>query len=185
MDIAGQGGQVIDLPHMRLAVENGLIQVRNRPPLGYIERKCLRQLFSRRTGNRIAPGPEFRQLVALRVKGQIAVHHGRNTDAGHLFECHAIFFAYIPDQIGIGILNALPDITEMIGPDAVLKPVFPGVAAARDRLMLFINQNRLDSRRTKFDSQNAVSCFNDSFCFLIHLVSPPSDFFAGEGKHYR
>lgn len=55
MDIARQGGEIVDVPHMPLAVEDGLIEMCHRPALGDIKLELLLQGRDSRAGDGGAP----------------------------------------------------------------------------------------------------------------------------------
>ena len=65
MDVTGQGGDVSDPLHMRLPIQDRLIQLRDAPAQWDIESKQLSQFFRRSGGIGIAPGKEGSQLVSI------------------------------------------------------------------------------------------------------------------------
>ena len=59
VEVACQGGQRGNVLHMRLLVQNGLIQVGNTPPLGNVEVQHLAQLGGSLAGDGVAPGAKL------------------------------------------------------------------------------------------------------------------------------
>ena len=108
----------------------------------------------------VAPGAELRQLLPFRVEDEITVHHRGNADAAKLFKRHAIFFTHVALQFRIRALHARPYVVQMIRPHAVLQAVLPAIAARRNRLMVFANQNRLNPRRTQLDAEHRAAPLN-------------------------
>ena len=76
--VSGQSSQVGELLYMALAEPYGPVQVGDAPALGDVEPEALCQQGGLLLGDGIAPGAELRKLPALPVKGQVAVHHGRD-----------------------------------------------------------------------------------------------------------
>ena len=103
MDIARKCGQMGNIFHMGLSVQNGLIQVGNAPPLRDIKAQQFRQFRSSRTGDGVAPGTKLCQLLAVFIKRQITVHHARNADCAESVRCRTEFFLHITPQVSIAI----------------------------------------------------------------------------------
>ena len=65
------------------------------------------------------------------------------------------------------IADARVDVVEGIGPDAVLKSVFPVVRAGRDDLVVFVEEDALDAGGAELDPEGCFLEFHgDSFRFL-------------------
>ena len=156
VNVAGQGGDVADLGNVRLVVQNGLIQVGDGPPLGDVEAEGLGQLGSGVGGNGILPGAEGHQQIPVFVKGKVAVHHGGNAHGGYRFP---VFHA------GNGGLQALPDLVQRVGPDAVHKGAFPSVIAGGNGIVLCVDGNSLDTGGAQLEAQNS---------FIHHEILPHS-----------
>ena len=116
VDIGGQGGDVGDLADVSLAVQNGLIQVGDAPPLGHVELEQLGELLRRVGGDGVLPGAEGHQQVPVLVKGQIAVHHAGDTGGGQALPVL---------QLAEHLAQALPGVGQVIGPDAVVIGALP------------------------------------------------------------
>ena len=76
MYIAGQCGQVLDVLHVLVVLEDALIQVRDTPAQGDVIVEQLRQLGGSLTRVGVTPCTERHQNLLLLVEGHIAVHHG-------------------------------------------------------------------------------------------------------------
>ena len=103
VNIPGQGGEIGNVLHMGLAVQDGLVEMGHRPALGHIKVEKLGKLRCGRAGGGVAPCTEGHQELTILVKGQVAVHHGREAHAAHLGERLAVFFLHIRGQVCIGI----------------------------------------------------------------------------------
>ena len=156
MEVACQGGQRGNVLHMRLPVQNGLIQVGNAPPLGNVEVQYLAELGGCFAGDGVAPGAEWCQLVAVLVKGEIAVHHGGYADCSNLRQRDAVFFQHILLQLGVAVLNACGHRLHGVGPDAVCQLILPFVSAGGNGNVVFVNENCLDAGRAKLNAQSGV-----------------------------
>ena len=172
--IARQRGQEGDALHVLLAVQNGLIQVRDAPALGNVEGKQRRQLLRGLGGHGVAPGAEGGQLVARRVKGQVAVHHGRDAHGFQAREGLAEGFLRVAGQVRVCVLNARPYIVQMIGPYPVLQTVFPVVRAHGHGRVIRSDQHRLDARGAQLNAQRAASLADPrGLLLLLHILFPP------------
>ncbi len=67
---------------MRLGVDDGLVQVRDRPAERDVHAQQLGELGRRDTGVGVAPRAEGREQLAVGVEREVAVHHGRHTHRG-------------------------------------------------------------------------------------------------------
>ena len=170
VNVACQGGQVSNILHMLFAVEHGLIQVRNAPALGNVEAQQLSQFSCSRAGHGVAPGAETCQLLAVLIKGQIAMHHGGHAKAGQLGQLGAKLGLHVLLQVGISILYAGPGFLQGVGPHAVHQRILPGVVAGCDRRMIFANQHSLDTGRAQFNTQDRLAAQNEIFHRFIHLL---------------
>ena len=144
VDVARQGGDVPDLRHMGLLVQHRLIQVGDGPTLGNVEAKQLRQLPGGLGGDGVLPGAEGHQQVPVFVEGQVAVHHGGHAHRGNVLPVL---------HTGDGGLQALPDLLQVIGPDAVHEVTFPGVVPGGHRVVALVDGNRLDPGRAQLKAQ--------------------------------
>lgn len=93
---------------MVFPVEDGLIEMGHAPALGNVEVEPLGQRIGCGAGGGVAPGAERRQLVAVLVKGQVAVHHGRNAQGAHRGQRFAAGVPVVLGQVAVGILDARP-----------------------------------------------------------------------------
>ena len=123
------------------------------PALGNVEVEPLGQRIGCGAGGGVAPGAERRQLVAVLVKGQVAVHHGRNAQGAHRGQRFAAGVPVVLGQVAVGILDAVPDFRQRVGPVPALKMVFPVVGAAGQHRTVGTCQNCLDAGRPQFNTQ--------------------------------
>ena len=169
MDIAGQSGLKINAGQVLFSVEHGLIQVGNTPPLGDIEVEKPGQLLGSRAGAGISPGTERRQQLAVLVKYQISMHHGRKTNGANGFQRHAILIPYFLCQTGIAGLETFPHLFQRIGPVSVLPAVFPLISARSQRRVIRSNQHSFDAGGAELNAQSGLSGGYDfSDLILIH-----------------
>ena len=122
------------------------------PALGNIEMEGFRQRLGSLAGNIVSPRTEGNEQFALRIKGQVTVHHGADADRTDARQRHVVAALHVGGQLGIAGLNPLPYFIQRIGPHAVAQGVFPAVAARSDGLAVVIDENRLDAGRAEFNS---------------------------------
>ena len=153
VNVACQRREIGDVLHMFLSVQHGLIQVGDAPALRNVEAEERGQLLCRFSGDGVAPGAEFRQLLSVLVKGEIAVHHGGDADGADGREVEAEFVL----QIVLQRFDTGPepgvDAFHGIGPDAVDEPVFPFIVAGGDGTVLLIDQDGFDAGRAKLNPE--------------------------------
>ena len=179
MDISGKGRQGVDVLNMLLPVEDRLIEVRDAPALRDIESEELCQLFGGRSGDRVAPGAEFRQLLSAFVKGQIAVHHGRDADGSHGRQFNAEFCLYVVFQSRKAGADTGVYVFHGIGPYSVDKPVLPLVIAGRDGDMALIDQHRFDACAPQFKTENGFRKICHFSLQIRSLTKSSSSSFSG------
>ena len=138
VDVSGQGGEIVQLRQMGLFFEHRLIKMRDAPSLRDVEAKEPGELFGGLSRDGVAPGAEGDEQLSVFVKGQIAVHHRGDAQRAHMGQRLAKLFLHVFFQISVAALQALVNLLERIGPDAVREAVFPAVAAGCDRLMFFV-----------------------------------------------
>ena len=148
--------------------------MRDAPALGNVEGKQRRQLLRGLGGHGVAPGAEGGQLVARRVKGQVAVHHGRYAHGLQAAEALAAVLFDIGGQVRVGGLDARPYIVQMIGPHPVFQTVFPVVRAHGHGRVIRSDQHRLDARGAQLNAQRAASLADPrGLLLLLHILFPP------------
>ena len=108
-------------------------------------------------GHGVAPGAELRQLVAVLVKGEIAVHHGGHAKARQAGQLHAVAVLHVLFHVCIGVLQACPHILHVVGPYAVFQAVFPGVVAGGNGGMVCADQHSLDAGGAKLHAQHGLA----------------------------
>ena len=150
VDVAGQCGQVLDVAHMLLIVENGLVEVGDAPAEGNVVHEEVRQR-SRGLGRvGVAPGAEGHQNLVVLVEGHVAVHHGAHADAGQNLYLSVILLAYVGAKVGVAVLQSVQNGFDAVGPEAVDELVLPFVAALGYRLVLLVDENGLDAGGAEF-----------------------------------
>ena len=157
MDTAGQGGKKINFGQMAFAVQNGLIQVGNAPPLRNVEGEKVCQGLRGPAGGSVAPGAEGHQQLSVFIKGHIAVHHGGNAHGAHGGKLYAVGFLYVLRQIRIAGAKPRPDFIVMIGPNAVFQAVFPIKTAGRKRQMLLVDQYGFDAGGAQLNAKKGAA----------------------------
>ena len=167
VDIARQSGEIGDVFHMCLAVQNGLVQVGDAPALGDIEAEEGGQLLRRRAGDGVAPGAERGKLAAVLTKGQVAVHHGADADGAHGGQLHAELGFHIGFQLGKAGLQAGVHHVHGVRPDAVLKLILPLEIPLGDGAVTLVDEHGLDAGRAQLDTQCGFCQIHPIF-YLIH-----------------
>ena len=153
MDVSGKRRQIIDLRGMCFAVQQRLIQMRDRPALRDVESEQFGELFHSFTGHGVSPGTECGKLIAVLVKWQVAVHHGRNADSTNRCKLLCVFLLEVRFQRCEAGLQARLRVRKRIRPHAAGELVFPCEAAGGDRQIAFIQQNGLDAGGTEFNAE--------------------------------
>ena len=105
-----QCDQVINLRHMRLFLQNRLVQMGDAPSLRDMVLEQLRQLFRSLLRHGISPGTERHQDFSCLIESHIAVHHGGNANGADGRKRHTVACFYILRQLCKAVLNALPDV---------------------------------------------------------------------------
>ena len=179
MNIACQCGKERKVLHMLLMVENRLIQMGDAPALGNVEAKECRQLLGGLARDGVAPCAKLCKLVAVLVKGQIAVHHGGDTNRAHGGQRHAELGLYIGFQIGKAGLQPGMYGLHAVSPYAVHELVFPLIISVCDGEMLVVNQDGLDPGRAQLDAQYSLCQIHHFNFHTRSLTSSSSSSFSG------
>ncbi len=167
MHIARQRRQVSNPGNMILSVQQCLIQVSHAPTLGNVILQQLGQGLGSLPGGGILPGAERCQQIPVLVEGQVAVHHG-----GHAGTADGDPFRDF--QLRQNLAQAVPDLRQIVGPDAVFVAADPGVPRRSHRGESIVHQNRLDPGGAQFDAQKSTF----RFLLLVHCRFPLSKIFA-------
>ena len=163
VDVSGQRRQEVNGGHMGLAVQNGLVEVRDAPAQGDVVNKELGQPGGGGTGVRVAPRAEGYEDVLLLVEGHVAVHHGADADGGEGLYLRAVLLLHVGLQVSVAVLQAAPHGVEAVGPEAVDELVFPRVAALCDGLVFLVDEYRLDAGGAELDAEDGASGFYGGF----------------------
>ena len=155
VDVASQGGEEGDILHVRLLVQNGLIQVGDAPALGDVEAEEGAQLLRGLAGDGVPPGAELRELLSVPVERQIAVHHGTDAQRAHGGQLHAVFGLHIGFQRSEAGLQTPMDHVHGVGPDAVDQLVLPFKVTTGNGHVPLVDQHRLDAGGPQLDAQYA------------------------------
>ena len=139
---------------MLLAVQNCLIQMGDTPTLGDVELEQLRQFFSGRTGDGVAPSAEGSNLVAVLIQHQVAVHHAGNADGGNAAQLLAKFCFYLVPKLAIAGANTLHSGFQRVDPNAIFQTILPRIGAGCQNLMVFVDQNGFDTGRAQLNADN-------------------------------
>ena len=172
VNVACQRGQELNVLHMFLVVEDSLVEVADAPAQGDVVVEELRQFGGSLARVGVAPGAEGHQDLLLLVEGHVAVHHSREADGGQTLNLAVVLFLHVFAQLGIAVLQAIPDGLGAVGPESVDELVLPLVRALCNGFVVLIDKDGLDSRRTELNSQNGFSSLNSLFCghcFLIFI----------------
>ena len=169
--IARERREEVDLPGRRLAVQDGLIEMRDAPALRYIEGKLLRERVGRLARDVVAPRAESRELPPVACKRQIAVHHRADADAAERLERRLVARGDLRLDLREAGLDPGPDLLEIIRPDPVLELVLPAIARRRERPAILADEHRLDVRRAELDAERRLARADllRPACFLLAI----------------
>ena len=162
--IAGKRGEVFDVGHVLLVVEDGLVEMADAPTQRDVVVEELRQFSGCLAGVGVAPSAEGHENLGLVVESHIAVHHRTETDGGKGFYLAVILVENVLAEVGVAVLKAIPDGFHTIGPDTVYELVLPLMTALGNGLVLLVDEHGLDSGRPKFDAENGFARFYCLFC---------------------
>lgn len=151
--VPGEGGEEADLGDVRLGVDDGLVQVSDRPAQRNVHAQQLGEFGRRDARVRVAPGAEGGQQLAIRVEREVAVHHRRDTHGGVALGGDAELLSDVVDQLGIGGLQARPHGIQGIGPQLVGVDVLPLVGAGGQYLGVGADEAGLDAGGSEFDAE--------------------------------
>ena len=157
MNIAGEGGQILDVADVLLVVEDGLIQMADAPAQGNVVVEELRQFSGGLARVGVAPGAEGYQNLLLLVEGHVAVHHGREADGGQCLNLAVVLLHHVLAQVGVAVLQAVPDGFGRVGPQTVDELVLPLVTPLGDGLVLLVDEHGLDAGGTKLYTENGFA----------------------------
>ena len=79
---------------MLFVIENGLVQVRDRPAFWDVELEEFRQLFVSFMRIGIAPGAERNKELTVLIEGEVAMHHGGEAHACNTSELNIVCFMH-------------------------------------------------------------------------------------------
>ena len=149
---------------MFLVVENSLVEVRDAPTQGNVIVEQLRELGGSLSSVGVTPCAEGNQNLLLLVEGHIAVHHGAEADGSQTLDFAVILFHHVLTQLGITVLQTIPDSFNAVGPQSVNELVLPLVRALSNGFVFLVDKNGLDACGTEFDSENGFSSLDCLFC---------------------
>ena len=162
VDVAGQGGEIGDLGHVLLAVQDGLVQVGDAPAERNVVDEQLGQFRGGGTRVGVPPGAEGNEQAALLVERHVPVHHRADADGAEALDLHVVLLADVGAEVGVALLEAEPDEFLAVGPEAVHELVFPLVAALGDGDVVLIDQDGLDAGGAELDAEDGPAGFDGS-----------------------
>ena len=101
---------------MLLVVQYSLVDVADAPAQGNVVVEEFRQLGGSLARVGVAPGAEGNQDFLLVVEGHVAVHHGAEADGGKRLDLAVVLLLHILAQLGIAVLQSIPDSLGRVGP---------------------------------------------------------------------
>ena len=149
---------------MLLVVKYCLVQVADTPAQRNVIVEQFGKLGSGLARVRIAPGTEGHQNLLLLVECHIAVHHGRETDGCQRLYLAVVLLLYVFAQLGVAILQTVPDGFGRVSPKTVDELVLPLVTALSDGFVVLVDKYGLNTRGTELDSQNGFSSLDCLLC---------------------
>ena len=154
---------------MRLTVKYALIEVGYAPAERDVVVEELGELCGCGSGIRVAPGAErYEQFLVIAAEGHISVHHRGYADGCKLFNLTVILGDDVLAEICVAVLEPVPDAVHIVGPQTVHKLVLPLVAALRDRLVLSVDEHRLDSGGTELYAEYGLARYDSFFCCHLY-----------------
>ncbi len=169
--VPGEGGEEADLGHVGLGVDDGLMQVRDRPAERNVHAQQLGELGGGDTGVGVAPRAEGREQLAVGVEREVAVHHRRDTHRGVALGGDAEALLHVGDQCRVGGLQARPHGIQRVGPELVGVDVLPLVGAGGEHLGVGADQARLDAGGAEFDAEAGAAFFEQCSDLGVHRRS--------------
>ena len=106
VDVAGQRGEVSDPRHVRLLLEDRLVEVGDAPALRHGEVEERGQLGAGVAGDVVPPGPERHEQLPIGVEGHVPVHHRADAHGRDGRQPHAVARAHVLDQRGVAVGQA-------------------------------------------------------------------------------
>ena len=88
-----------DLGEVRFVVENGLVEMRDRPPERNVGAEQVGERRRGRTGRGVAPGAEGHEEVPRLVERKVPVHHRGHADGGERLDRHVVASADVGGQV--------------------------------------------------------------------------------------
>ncbi len=148
---------------MLLVVEYGLIEMADAPA----ERNVVDEQVAEHSGSLgrvgVSPCTERHKDVALLVERHVAVHHGADAYGSKTFNLYIVGSLDVGPQIGIAVLQTVPDGLDAVGPQTVDKLVFPFVTPLGYGVVILIDEHGLDAGRPEFDAENGFALLNGGF----------------------
>ena len=157
VDVAGQRGEVGDPRHVRLLLQDRLVQVGDAPALRHGEVEERRQLGAGLAGDVVPPGAERHQQLPLDVQGYVPVHHPAQAHGRDGLQLQGVAGAHVLDERRVAGGQALPDVLHVVRPDAVLELVLPGMRARRQRRRVGRDEGGLDAGRAELDPEDGAT----------------------------
>ena len=173
MDITSQRGQVRDPADMLFTVQDCLVEMRDAPAVRDVMSELGAQAFCGLAGVGVAPGSERRQQFAVGGEGEIAVHHGRDSERADRDQLNVVASLHVGKQSGVARLEPAPDRVQGVGPGPIDELVLPVMASHRNRRMVRSDQHRLDARRPELDSHSGAA-LDDGLARVGRHVAYPS-----------
>jgi len=155
--VARQCGAEVELAQVRFIVEDGLVEMRDRPAQRHVVLEQIGELRRCPAGRGVPPGAERHELASVLVERQIAVHHRRDANSREAGRTHAVASLGVGQGNRIGLLNALPDRVQRVGPGLVDVPVLPAGAACRESRLAAADNDRLDPGGAELNAQPGVA----------------------------
>ena len=168
--VPGKGRERGDADDVRLVVEDGLVEVGDRPPKrnGMAEQRT--ELGGCRPGRGVAPGAEGHQQPIGLVEGEVAVHHRRDADRPVRRGADSVACLRLRDQVGVAALHSRPDVVERVRPHPVDVRVLPVVAAGRERRPVLRDEAGLDAGGPELDPEDGTAAGDE---VVRHCASSP------------
>ena len=89
------------------------------------------------------------------------MHHSTYANCSQVLNLYLVLLEHVLAQVSVAVLQTEPDALHAVCPQPVYKLILPGMTTLGNRLVFRIYEHSLDTGRTKLDTENGLSFFNN------------------------
>jgi hypothetical protein len=167
MNVSRECGDVGDVFHMGLIVEDGLMKMGNAPSLRDGIAQDAGELLGCLRCDVVAPGAKGCEKPILVVKHQISVHHGAEAADHEGVQLDVVFLSDIGTEIGETGGDSAPHVIQGVCPHPVDLDILPAVSACGQRPIIGTHQHGFDPCGTELHAHDGMSGFDDGFRVVL------------------